>query len=289
MKKPMIVGIIILLVVLISAVSFLSFRAVNSTTGTIGDLQNRIVISGSSSSISILTPIAEKFQEENPDIEIQFLPGTASGDGIIGVANELIDIGALARPINESEAELYPDVVGNTFVMDAMVLGVHNSVTVKNLSSDEVRKIHSGEISNWSEVGGEDAIIILLDREESESSKILLREVILGDELVISETATLLHTSESLETALEDIPNSVGQTSFGAIKMKGLDFNALAIDGIAPSVATIKNGKYKMVRNYGIAYKESNLSKATEDFIDFIFSSEAEGILESYDFVPVAR
>jgi phosphate transport system substrate-binding protein len=256
--------------------------------GTQQEGSNKIVIAGSGSSISILNLIVDSFESSNKGITPEFLPSTGTGDGVIGVAEGMLNIGAAARKMKDSEKEKYPDLMEVTFLRDAMVLAVNKNVQVDGLTSEQIRKIHSGEITNWNEVGGQDAEIVVLDREESESSKILLREHIFGPDMNITSSAILMHSADSMDQGIEQMPNSIGQTSLGMIKAKGLTIKALAVDGVQPSVSTVRDGSYKMVRDYGVIYGK-NATGTTNTFVDFLFSEEAGEILEGYGFAPVSR
>jgi len=168
-----------------------------------------------------------------------------------------------------------------------MVLGVNLGVTVSSLTSVEVSGIYSGAITNWSEVGGSDLDIIVLDREETESSKLLLREEIFDPNLIIGDKVVLLHSSGSTNKTIESTAGAIGQTSLGVINLEQLNIKPLAINGVTPSVETIENDTYPLVRRYGLILPKGELDPSVQAFIDFITGSEAKALLQQYDFAPV--
>lgn len=251
-------------------------------------VQQDIVISGSGSGTEILKPLAEAFGKKNPEITVRFLAATTTGDGITGAGEGTLDIGSIARKMKDSEKAKYQGLAENIFVRDAMILAVNPKLNITGLTSGKVREIHAGNITDWSGAGGPAGRIILLDREESESSKQILRKEILGD-MAITSNAILMYSAGATNEAIEDNEFAIGQSSLGSIKMLGLKIKPLAIDGVMPSPDTVKSGEYKMVREYGIVYKKEGASDAAKKFVDYIFSDEAAQILSGYGFVPVPK
>lgn len=251
--------------------------------------KQEITISGSGSGVEILKPLADAFSKNNPDIIIKFLAPTSTGDGIVGAGEGTLDIASIARKMKDSEKSKYPNLAEATYVRDAMVLAVNPKLNITGLTSDQVRKIHSGNITDWSEVGGQSGNVMLLDREESESSKLVLRKEILGPDMKITPRAIMLYSAGTTHETIASEKFAIGQASLGTIRMQRYDIKPLAIDGVVPTPDTVKSGQYKMVRDYGVAYKKDGASDATKKFIDFIFSGEAAQILAGYDFVPVPR
>jgi phosphate transport system substrate-binding protein len=243
------------------------------------EINQKIIIAGSGSGIEMIKTLIPSFNAKYPDINIEFLTSTSSGEAVTGVAGEMLDIGTMARPMKDSEKKQYPQVKEYIFLKDAMILGVNENVNIDSVTDEELIKIHAGEIKNWEELGGNDGKIIVLDREESESSKLLLREKIIGD-INITPEAILLYSSTSTDENIENTENSIGQTSLGIVKSYNLKIKPLAINGVMPSVRTIMSGEYELIRNYGIVINENRISEPTQKFINYILSDEARNILE---------
>jgi phosphate transport system substrate-binding protein len=251
--------------------------------------QRQIDIGGSSSGMIILGSVVKAFEEKYQGYTVNFMPGTQTSDAIKGVSEGLLDIGSQARPMKDSEKETYTNVNEILFVKDTMILGVNQNVEVSDLTKEQIKKIYLGEISEWSEVGGQEGAIVILDREEDDSSKIMLREQIIGKDLKIKDTAVILHSAEDMNKAIVETPNSIGYASLGTINKDKLNIKSIAIEGVLPTVENTISGKYPMVRTYAITVPKGELTGATKLFVDFLFSDESKQILESYGYMPLER
>ena len=250
--------------------------------------KDTISIGGSSSGIIILEHVIELFNDKYPEYKIQVLPGTETKDGLIGVSEGLIDIGSQARYLKESEKEQFPNVREVIILQDAMVIGTHPDVGVESLTIDQINKIYSGEIQDWSEVGGATGKIVVLDREESDSSKILLKEKIFYPDLEIVPDAIILHSAGDMNRAIENTPFAIGPSSLGTIKSLNLNINIVAVDGVLPSDTTINNGGYKLLRTYGLSVLKGELDPLTQLFVDFCQSDEAQAALRNKGYFPIS-
>src|SRR3989344_2694138 len=247
-----------------------------------------ITISGSGSGISLLKLIQSSFEENYPNVQLTFLPSTSTGDGISGVLAGDLDIGASARKMKESEKSEHSDLLEFTYAIDAMVLAVNPSVEAIGLTSEQIKKIFTGEIKDWSEVGGQKAQIILLDREEEESTKIILREHILGN-ITITPDAKIMYSSKSMLDAIQKVPNSIGQTSLAEIKSNSLDIKPLSIDGIKPSQESVISGEYKLIRSYGVIVSKIKYSGVHKNFIDYVYSKKAQDVFYDSNLIAANR
>jgi phosphate transport system substrate-binding protein len=251
--------------------------------------ESKASMGGSSSGMILLKPIIQAFEEKYPYYKINLLPGTETKDALRGVGNGLIDFGSLARSMKDSEKQDFPNVKEIFFVKDAMVIGVNPSVNITSLTIEQIKKIYAGEIKDWSEVGANQGEIVVLNREESDSSKILLREKIIGPDLVVTSNSILLHSAGSLNKALEETKGSIGPSSLGAITSENLTIKIIALDGVMPTYETISQGTYPLVRSYGLAILDDGQDGIKRDFIDFIFSEQARQIFIDFGLVPIAR
>lgn len=284
MKAPFLKT-VLMLMILVLLVSGCISAAPKEEAGA----KQEILISCSGSGVEILKPLADAFVKKNPEITIRFLAPTSTGDGIVGAGEGTLDIASIARKMKDSEKSKYPNLAEATYVRDAMILAVNPKLNITGLTSGQVRGIHAGNITDWSQVGAQSGAIMLLDREESESSKLVLRKEILGPNLTITQKAVVLYSAGTTHETIAKEEFAIGQASLGAIKMQKYGIKPLAIDGVVPAPDTVKSGQYKMVRDYGVAYNKDGASEATKKFIDFIFSSGSAQILAGYDFVPVPR
>lgn len=237
----------------------------------------RIRISGSNTCLPLLRILAKEFKKKNPDVEVTFPPGAHSSAGIEGVVNGSLEIGAVSRPLKPAEAErkITYQVLSN----DGLVVAIHQAMTIGGLTSDQVKLIYMGQITNWTEVGGRDTTIIVLDRNEDESAKMILRDYLLGKDSPVTGEATVLFLETDMVKALESTPGAIGYLSLGYATSQKLPIHVLALDGVQPSVESIHDKTYRMVRPLGIVYK-NNPNKLTKRFIDFVASSSAKKVME---------
>jgi phosphate transport system substrate-binding protein len=249
--------------------------------------ESKASLGGSSSGIILLKPIIQAFEDKYSYYKINILPGTETKDALRGVGNGLIDFGSLARPMKGSEKQDFPNVREIFFVKDAMVIGVNPSVNITTLTTEQIKKIYSGEIKDWSEVGANQGEIVVLDREESDSSKLLLREKIIGPDLIVTSNSILLHSAGALNKALEETKGSIGPSSLGAIILENLTINIIAIDGVMPTYETVSEGTYPMIRSYGLAILDDEQEGIKKDFMDFLFSEQAKQIFIDFGLVPI--
>jgi len=254
-------------------------------TDTQKETKQEITISGSGSGVIIMKMLEPDFENEYTSIDLIFLPSSGTKKGLETIAEGLVDLIMSARDMDDTEKTQYPNLIQKTLFKDAMVLAVNKNVDIIDLTKEQIKKIHTGEITDWNETGNTSGRIIVLDREEHESSKILLREYIIGDSNV-TEDAIMMLSPDAMDQSIETTRYSIGQTSLGAISYKNLTIKPLSIDGIKPSLQTLDDGSYPMVRNYGIIYKKESESTIMPLLI-FLASDEIQARLRRYQMVRV--
>lgn len=259
-------------------------RSPNSTATeqTESQPQTIIRITSSSSAQTALTLLAEAYEAKNPTVTIEMLAPSQSEGAIAAVQNNLADIAASSHRLKPEEKTA--DVQYRDLCQDMLMVATHSSVTgVTNLTTDQLRAIYKGEITNWQTVGGPDAPIIVLDRPEDESAKRLLREYYLKQDQTTSNAIILSKEGELIQILL-DTPHSIGAFSHAYSVIKQLPVNGLSLDGTAPTLENFRQGKYTMVRQLGLIW-DTSPSPGVQAFIDFIFSQEGTQILEMNGFI----
>lgn len=266
-------------------ISMTSCTPVNTTQKQVATQQTQTVkITGSGSIYPALKILATAYEAQVKNTKVIFLPNNQSEGGIAGVKNGLVDIGAVSRQLKpqENDSQIEHREIGT----DALFLATHPTVKgVTNLQTKDIKAIYSGAITNWRDLGGPDAKIIVLDRPEDESAKRLLRQYYLGKELKTTSQAVILQQEAELIAALQDTPYSIGAFSLAYAITNKLPANHLSLDGIAPTVANLQAGKYQMVRHMGIVFKHSP-SEPAKGFIDFALSKNGAEELLKFGFVP---
>ncbi len=159
---------------------------------------------------------------------------------------------------------------------------------MKNLTTKNLQDIYSGTISNWQQLGGPNAKIVLLDRPDDESAKKLLRQYYLGADLKNSPKAIVLKKEGELIESIQSTPYSIGAFSLAHAVSHQLPVNRLSLNGIAPTKENFIAKKYSMVRTISVVWHK-NPSTATQDFIQFIFSPAAASAVEKAGFIAATE
>ncbi|MEA5625504.1 substrate-binding domain-containing protein [Nostoc sp. UHCC 0251] len=280
---------IIIGIVLLGLCSCNSVKSTDLTTSnqvinqTDSQAKTIIKIGSSSSTVTVLKLLAKAYQSKNKTVKIEFVSNSQSEGAIAALKNDIIDIaGSSQKPKSEDDNG---EVQYRELAKDLLLVATHNSVKgVNNLSTKQLKAIYKGDIKNWRELGGADANIVLLDRPEDESAKKLLRKYYLGAEKTTTKAVILNKEGELMET-LQNTPNSIGAFSLASSLINELPVNHLSLNGVVPKAQNFASGQYPMVRHIGILWEKAP-SESTQGFIDFIFSSEGEKLLQNNGFVP---
>ena len=252
-------------------------KATDSFAGYEGTLR----IAGGTAHIPIMKIVAKEIHEANPAIRIA-IAGGGSGVGIKKVGEGLVDIGNAGRKPSREEIERYK-LVPYKWAVDGIAVVVNPSNSVKSLSSKQIRKIFSAEISNWKELGGKDAKIDIYTRDRASGTRKVFWKKILkkGD---ISAKASFVNSNGAMKRAVANDPAAIGFMSAGFIDSSVC---GVAIDGVRPDRDNILSGKYPYKRGiYSISKGEAKgLKKA---FIDYLYSEHVQhDIVAKKGFIPV--
>lgn len=245
--------------------------------------ENRIFVSGSASVTPLLKTLARAFSIKEPDVEIVFLPDSHSKAGITGTMQEHYDIGALSREMQADEKNnplryLHLAIDGLVFVTNA-------KVKLSNLTPDQLRGIYSGRITNWSQFGGPDAKIAVVDRPEHTSAKIALRKALLGEKLGVTTEAVVVERPWQVTDSIQLIPYSIGYTSLGELISNNPPVNIVSLGGVEPTPPNIKSGRYKFFRPFGLVLGPDPKA-STMRFVNFIFSETGSRIISNSGYIP---
>lgn len=274
-KRRLVASLALILTLLLSAC------AAPTDTASVRKDGEPVRVSGSGTCLPLLRILSGEYSDET--VEFVFLPGLHSGGGIKGVANGDLEIGSVSRELTKEETAL-----GLRYTLlsrDGLVLATHSSVDIPGLTSEQVRGIYRGDYSNWKQLGGPDLPITILDRNEDESAKIVLREFVLGKELVITPKAVNLYYEPDMIDGLQSTVGAVGYFSLGYGLSQKLPVNYLQLDGVDASVENIKNGSYDVIRPLGIV-TASDASEEINRFVEWASSPAATALIEKRGFAP---
>lgn len=241
-----------------------------------------ISIAGSTTVQPLSEALRNEFKKDN-DISIT-VAGGGSSVGVTSCNDGTVDIGAASRALKDSE----PDLVVHTIARDGIAIVTHTSNVVDGLTLAQVRQIFTGDITNWSEVGGADHAIEVISREEGSGTRGAFEEMVMDDDNDatddnITASALLFNSNGALHTAVSDAQWAIGFLSFGYLDS---EVKALEIDGVAATVANAKNETYPVIRPLNYLTKEAP-EGIVKDYIDFCLSSDGQDIVEDEGYIRV--
>jgi len=252
-------------------------------------LSGTLQLAGSTTVQPLAEVLAESFMEANPDVVIE-IQGGGTSVGITSAGDETVDIGTASRDLKSSELETYPNLKVYKIAYDGIAIVVNPGLDIPTLSIEQVRGIFSGEITNFSEVGGPDAPIVVVSREEGSGTRTAFQDLVMnykdanGEtvETPIVESALLQQSNGQVSTVISSTPNTIGYLSFGYLSDA---IKSVAIDTVAPTVENVKNGTYSIFRPLNLLTNgdAQDLAKA---FIDFILSDAGQEIV-AQDYITV--
>ena len=240
-------------------------------TGCSNEGSKSVTTDGSTSMQKVIGGLGEAFQSET-GISFTYNP-TGSGSGIQAVSEGRCDIGLSSRELKEEEKN--SGLVGTVLAYDGIALIVNTENKVVDLTLEQIAKIYTGEIKNWSEVGGKDQEIVLIGREAGSGTRDGF-EAITDTEDKCAYRQQLTSTGDVI-TAVSQNPGAIGYASVASIKDT---VKVVRVDGVTPSEETIKNGSYVVQRPFLlVTSSNTELSESAQKFFDYITSDKAKSII----------
>ena len=229
---------------------------------------------GSTSMEKVIGALGEAFESKNSGITFTYNP-TGSGSGITAVAEGRCDIGLSSRSLKQEEID--KGLKGTTLAYDGIAIIVHPDNAVEDLTVEQIASIYTGEITNWSEVGGADAPIVLIGREAGSGTRDGFESITkTKDSCKYGQELT---STGDVITTVGGNPNAIGYASLASVKDS---VKALKVGGVTPSEQTIKDGSYQVQRPFVLVTKEGvELSAAAKAFFDYALSADANSIITS--------
>ena len=240
--------------------------------GTTAALSGTVSTDGSTSMEKVINSLGESFMAANKDVKFTYNP-TGSGSGIQAVTEGRCDIGLSSRALKDDEKA--SGLVETVLAYDGIAIVVSPENPVSDLDVDTIAKIYTGEITNWEDVGGDDAEIVLIGREAGSGTRDGF-ESITGTKDACAYRQELTSTGDVINTVSQN-PNAIGYASLSAV---GESVKALTVGGVKASEATVKDGSYVVQRPFVLVTKEgTELSPAAQAFFDYAISPEVADII----------
>ena len=235
-------------------------------------LSGTVSTDGSTSMEKVINSLGESFMAMNKDVKFTYNP-TGSGSGIQAVSEGRCDIGLSSRALKDDEKA--SGLVETVVALDGIAIVVNPENPVSDLDIDTIAKIYTGEITNWKDVGGNDAEIVLIGREAGSGTRDGF-ESITDTKDACQYRQELTSTGDVINTVSQN-PDAIGYASLSAV---GESVKALTVGGVEATEATVKDGSYVVQRPFVLVTKEgTKLSPAAQAFFDYALSADAASII----------
>lgn len=244
-------------------------------------LSGSITMAGSTSMEKLANALAESFMMKYPGVTVN-AEFTGSGAGIEAVSTGSVDIGNSSRNLKEEEKA--EGVVENIVAIDGITMVVDAANIVENLTKDQLVGIYKGEIKNWSEVGGNDQVIVVVGREAGSGTRGAFEEL-----LEIEDLCTYANELDSTGAVMAKAASTPGAIGYVSLDVIDDTVNTISLDGIEPTVDNIKGGSYLLSRPFVMATKGeiSEQSEAVQEMFRYLASDEGKELIESVGLITV--
>lgn len=246
----------------------------------------QLIVSGSTTVLPIAEIAGEGFEEKNEGVSV-LVSGLGSSAGIESVAAGTSDIGTASRDLKDSEQDL--GLIDTPIASDGIAVIVNPANPVQNLTIEQLQAIYSGEILNWSEVGGEDREIDLVNRDEASGTREAFKKLVMG-ETPFDRRAAVLPGTGQVRDVIARSEGSIGYISVGFVKSRftRTTVKVVSVDGVLATADTVASGEYPISRKLHMFTKGEPAGLARE-YLDYILSPDIQnGAVVDAGFVPIA-
>ena len=249
-------------------------------------ISGEITYDGASSFQALVEAAGEKFMDENPDVSISG-SGNGSGTGLTSVASGTVTIGNsdvfAETKLDESQAK---NLVDHEVAVVGMGPVVSKNVKVDDLTLEQLKGIFSGQITNWKEVGGADATIVVLNRKAGSGTRATFEAAVFGSEANEFKGDAELDKSGDVQTQLASTDNAISYLDFS--HFDDSKFNAIKVEGVEPKSKNVCDDSFKIWATEHM-YCAKDADDATRAFLKFMLSKKVQGgLVEQQGFIPVS-
>ena len=246
-------------------------------------LSGNYAFGGSTTLEGFLRPAIDEFTDMHPGVTISYdAPGSSAG--VKGALDGTYTLGAASREIKDSEKAA--GAIGVAVALDGVAVVVNKaSVTIDNLSMEQISGIFSGKISNWKEVGGPDHEITIVNRDEASGTRAAFHEVAVGSKNEFSDKAIITTGNGDMVSKVGSIPYAVGYCGFAYID-KDPGTKAVTVEGIEPTMANVLSQTFPVQRPLNMVYK-GTLGDVEKAFLDYLLSADGQAIIAEEGFIKI--
>jgi phosphate transport system substrate-binding protein len=258
-------------------------------TGCVGGgdtAAERLSVTGSTTVLPLAEQAAEAFMDANPTADIQ-VSGGGSSVGVQAVGEGTADIGMASRGLRDAEMEKYPGLVQHVVARDGIAVIINPENSVESLTVEQVRRIYTGGITSWNEVGGSDTEIVVVGRDSASGTRASFEDLVMDRQEFV---ATMLekNSNGAVQQTITGTPGAIGYVGLGYIDgtVKGVRID---VDGtlVDPTVENVIAGTYPISRELNM-FTDGEATGIAATFISSILSEEGRQIVVDEGFVPVA-
>lgn len=280
MKK---IAVIAAAVLMMGALSACGAKTEEAQTGDVAasELSGSVTMAGSTSMEKLANAAAESFMEANPGVTVT-AEFTGSSAGVEAVSAGSVDIGNSSRALKDSEKEA--GVVENIVAIDGIAVVVDPANTVTGLTKQQLTDIYTGAVKNWSEVGGQDSVIIVVGREAGSGTRGAFEEI-----LEVEDACTYANELDSTGAVMAKVASTPGAIGYVSLDVIDESVTAVALDGVEPTVDNIKSGSYFLSRPFVMATKGeiSQQSEAVQAWFNYLASEEGKEVITAVGLITV--
>jgi phosphate transport system substrate-binding protein len=236
----------------------------------------------------LLRAVAEAFNVRHPQhqVKVPFSVGTVGALRL--VTSDQAMLVRVARPLTQAEKDR--ELTYLPFARDMVVFAVGAKVPVRNITLAQLVEVFSGKIKSWDALGGPPAPIRLLLRQPGDSSLLVIQKHLKPFQTIVFDSSSKIpYTDNDMLALLQKYDYAIGWLTFSGLKGAQTPIYPLALDGIAPTAENARTGKYRLLEEYALVYKENRLNNLARSFIDFLFSREGQTTLEQLGTIPVPK
>jgi len=236
-----------------------------------------MTVAGSTSVEPFAGLLAEEYMKQHPQAHI-YVQGGGSTAGIVAARTRAADIGMSSRSLLPEEK----DLLAITIARDAIVIIVHPSNPMENLSLAQARQVFSGKVKNWKDLDGLSHPMVIVTREEGSGTREAFQKFVMDQEEIALE-ALVQDSNGAIRQVVSNDPNAIGFISFGLVNES---VKPLKISGVEPNINNVETGRYTLVRPFLFVLRQEPVGE-TRSFLDFVLSPDAQRLLAKEGLVSI--
>lgn len=276
---------IIIFALVVLGLVFFYWHNNNRSTENNNIAKKPLIITGSSTVAPLMSDIAKRYEQLHPDRRVDVQAG-GSSRGIADTRSGLADFGMVSRSLKPNEQ----DLLAFTIARDGICLIVNSANPIKQLSDEQIVAIYEGRLTNWQQVGGEDAQIVKVNKAEGRSTLELFLKHFHLDNKRIKADIIIGDNQQGIKTVAGN-PNAIGYVSIGSASFeaeRGVPIKLLPMNGIAASIENVVNNSFPIVRSLNVISREPPVG-VRKNFIEFAMSEKVKDVIQAHYFVALTN